>query len=47
LTAVELYLDAKLLKAVKDEFEQVVGSGFKYVPLLGDRKPALDYRVSK
>ena len=32
---------------VKDEFEQVVGSGFKYVPLLGDRKPALDYRVSK
>ena len=47
LTAVELYSDAKLLKAVQDEFKQVVGPDFKYVPLLGDRKPALDYRVSK
>lgn len=46
LTAVDLFTDAKLLQAVKDEFKQVVGSDFKYVPLLGDRKPALDYRVT-
>ena len=46
LTAVDLFTDAKLLQAVKDEFKQVVGSDFKYVPLLGDREPALDYRVS-
>ena len=47
LTAVDLFTDAKLLQTVKDEFKQVVGSDFKYVPLLGDRKPALDYRVTK
>ena len=47
LTAIDLFTDSKLLQAVKDEFKQVVGSDFKYVPLLGDRKPALDYRVSK
>jgi aminobenzoyl-glutamate utilization protein B len=47
LTAVDLLTDAKLLQAVKDEFRQEVGSDFKYVPLLGDRKPALDYRVVK
>jgi aminobenzoyl-glutamate utilization protein B len=47
LTAVELLTDAKLLNAVKEEFKQTVGPDFKYVPLLGDRKPALDYRVSK
>ena len=46
LTAVDLFTDAKLLQAVKDEFKQTVGSDFKYVPLLGDRKPALDYRVT-
>jgi aminobenzoyl-glutamate utilization protein B len=47
LTAIDLFTDSKLLQAVKDEFKLVVGSDFKYVPLLGDRKPALDYRVSK
>lgn len=47
LTAVDLLTDAKLLEAVKDEFRQDIGPDFKYVPLLGDRKPALDYRVIK
>ena len=46
LSAVELFTDAKLLQAVKDEFKQSVGPDFKYVPLLGDRKPALNYRVN-
>lgn len=47
LTAVDLLTDAKLLQAVKEEFKKEVGPDFKYVPLLGDRKPALDYRVVK
>ena len=47
LTAIELLTDAKLLKAIKEEFKQSVGPDFKYVPLLGDRKPALDYRKTK
>ena len=47
LTAVDLFTDAKLLQAVKDEFNKEIGPDFKYVPLLGDRKPALDYRVVK
>ena len=47
LTAVDLFTDAKLLQAVKEEFNKEIGPDFKYVPLLGDRKPALDYRVVK
>ncbi len=47
LSAIELFTDAKLLQNVKNEFRQSVGPDFKYVPLLGDRKPALDYRVTK
>lgn len=47
LTAIDLLTDAKLLQAVKDEFKQSTGPDFKYIPLLGDRKPALDYRITK
>ena len=45
LTAVDILTDPKLLQSIKDEFLQETGADFKYVPLLGDRKPALDYRV--
>ena len=47
LTAVDLLTTPKLLQNVKEEFKQVTGPDFKYIPLLGDRKPALDYRVTK
>ena len=47
LTAVDILTDAKLLQSIKAEFKQVTGSDFKYIPLLGDRKPALDYRKSE
>ena len=47
LTAIDLLTDSKLLQAVKDEFKQSTGPDFKYIPLLGDRKPALDYRITK
>lgn len=47
LSAIELYTNPQLVKEVKEEFKQRTGKDFKYVPLLGDRKPALDYRVKK
>jgi len=44
LTAIELFLNpAQIIKA-KAELEEKRGKDFKYIPLLGDRKPALDYR---
>ncbi len=47
LSAIKLFQNPKLLTEIKDEFEKRRGSDFKYEPLLGDRKPALDYRVKK
>lgn len=44
LTAVDLFNDKKLIEAATKEFEQARGTDFKYEALLGDRKPALDYR---
>lgn len=47
LSAIELFSNKKLLQDVKTEFEKRRGTDFHYEPLLGDRKPALDYRVKK
>ncbi|MCQ2156500.1 MAG: amidohydrolase [Bacteroidales bacterium] len=47
LTALDLYTDKAKMKAVRDEFEAVHGPGYKYVPLVGDRKAPLDYRDAK
>ncbi|MDR1594371.1 MAG: amidohydrolase [Prevotellaceae bacterium] len=47
LTAIELYTNPQLVSEAKDEFESRRGKDFKYEPLLGDRAPALDYRVKK
>jgi aminobenzoyl-glutamate utilization protein B len=47
LTAIDLYSNPKLIQEARAEFENRRGAGFQYVPLLGDRKPALDYRVKK
>jgi aminobenzoyl-glutamate utilization protein B len=44
LSAIDLYKNKKLLTAAKKEFEERRGADFKYVPMIGDRKPALDYR---
>lgn len=44
LTALDIYKSPKLLDAIKAEFQERRGTDFKYVALLGDRKPALDYR---
>lgn len=45
-TAVDLFTDPAKLAAARAEFDKKRGSDFKYVPLLGDRKPPLDYRKS-
>jgi aminobenzoyl-glutamate utilization protein B len=42
-TAIDLYLNPALIKKATDEFKTLVGD-YKYKPLLGDRKPALNYR---
>ncbi len=44
LTAIDLFLDNSLIEKAKDEFIKKRGKDFKYIPLLGDRAPALDYR---
>jgi aminobenzoyl-glutamate utilization protein B len=43
-TAVDLFLHPELVAAAKDELEERRGEDFRYVPLLGDREPPLDYR---
>jgi aminobenzoyl-glutamate utilization protein B len=45
LSAIELYTNPSYIEEVKEEFDKRRGNEFKYDPLLGDRKPALDYRV--
>jgi len=44
MTAIDLFKDKKLVETAKTEFEEKRGADFKYIPLLGDRAPALDYR---
>ncbi|MEM7677825.1 MAG: amidohydrolase [Myxococcota bacterium] len=44
LAAIELMVNPPLLAAAREEFQQRRGPNFKYVPLLGDREPPLDYR---
>ena len=44
LTAATLFQDADLLEKSKAEFMERRGKDFEYIPLLGDRAPALDYR---
>jgi aminobenzoyl-glutamate utilization protein B len=44
LAAVELYQNAALRQAAREEFERRRGEDFSYEPLLGDRPPPLDYR---
>lgn len=43
-TAIELFSNADLIVKAKAEFLKARGKDFKYIPLLGDRTPALDYR---
>ncbi|GAB5552633.1 MAG: M20 family metallopeptidase [Saprospiraceae bacterium] len=44
LTAVDLFKDPRITKKALEELKTRRGKDFKYEPLLGDRKPPLDYR---
>ena len=44
LIAQQLFTDASLMAAAKNEFEQRRGPGFRYVSVVSDRAPPLDYR---
>ena len=44
LTAIDLFKDPALVAKAKEEFLTQRGADFQYIPLLGDRTPALDYR---
>ena len=44
MTAVDLFTDPELVAAAKAERLERVGPDFKYVSLVGDRDPPLDYR---
>ncbi|MBT8282103.1 MAG: amidohydrolase, partial [Muriicola sp.] len=44
LTAIQLFEDPQLVAKAKEEFIKRRGADFKYIPLLGDREPALNYR---
>ena len=44
LTGMQLFDDPSIIEATKKEFLQIRGKDFQYIPLLGDREPALDYR---
>ena len=43
-TAIELFSNTKIIVEATHEFQLKRGENFKYKPLLGNRKPALDYR---
>jgi aminobenzoyl-glutamate utilization protein B len=44
LMGIDLLMDKDLVEKATTEWKTARGADFKYVPLLGDRKPALDYR---
>ncbi|MGW9685883.1 amidohydrolase [Flagellimonas sp. 2504JD1-5] len=44
LTAMDLFKNPKIVEEARVELEKRRGEDFKYIPLLGDRPPALDYR---
>src|SRR5690606_25732372 len=47
LTAIDLYTNTTLIDEIKEEFESRRGVNFKYESLVGDRAPALNYRVKE
>ena len=47
LTAIDLYTNPEIVKDAKEEYEGRRGKDFSYESLIGDRAPALDYRVKK
>jgi aminobenzoyl-glutamate utilization protein B len=46
MSVFDLMADPQLITAARAEFDAKRGAGFTYRPLIGDRKPPLDYRVN-
>lgn len=44
LTGMQLFENPDLIGKIQSEFLSIRGKDFSYIPLLGDREPALDYR---
>jgi len=44
MTAVDILEDPSIVDKAKQELREAQGPDFEYEPLLGDRKPPLDYR---
>ncbi len=44
MTAIDLFQNEKVIADAKTEFDKKRGADFKYKALIGDRKPALNYR---
>ncbi len=44
LTGIDLFTQPKIIEKAKAEWQIARGADFKYIPLIGDRKPALNYR---
>ncbi len=44
LTAMDIFKNPKVVEAAKEELIERRGKDFKYIPMLGNRPPALDYR---
>jgi len=44
LTGIDLLNDSSQIQKAKDDYQKRIGPDFKYSALIGDRKPALDYR---
>lgn len=43
-SGIDLLTNPALLTQAKEEWQKNRGADFKYVPLIGNRKPALNYR---
>ncbi|OQP57770.1 hypothetical protein A3860_09085 [Niastella vici] len=43
-SCIDLFTQQALIAKATEEFNQAKGPGFKYQSLIGDRKPALNYR---
>ena len=44
MIAGDLFEDPAIVDKAKEKLREAQGADFKYEPLLGDRKPPLDYR---
>jgi aminobenzoyl-glutamate utilization protein B len=43
---IQLLLDKTIIEKATAEWQKLRGDTYKYVPMVGDRKPALNYRDS-